>query len=759
MKRIIKYLSVIICFIFVCFTFSITIFAWDPPKVNTYVKEEVEFRAVWVCTVSNMDVDPQIGTDEKAINEWKNKYLDILANSKAMGMNAIIFQVRPNNDAFYPSKYNPWSEFLAGYGVDPGWDPLEWMIDVTHKAGLEYHAWLNPYRTSVSALSYHPYKTDQATSSTYWYDYDEGECYDYKVNYFKELADTLRRNNTVVDNPIMYEGATLDHEIVYGSESKFVLNPASSKTIEHLNNTIDELIENYDIDGIHFDDYFYPDDSNYKGSNTSYKGHTFSSEPKYDISDYNDYKAKGGTLDLYNWRRENVNKLIKTLSNTIRENNKTDDYNCAFGISPAARWAPSIESCPAGSPRGAEGGETGSCNNYYSYSDLYADTRKWVLEDWIDYILPQDYTYLGSAVAGTPTGNYGPIVAWWSNQVVGTKCKLYIGTPAYQISTWDANGNATVSELFYQIRYCQSKNYNTSGFVMFRYESLIVGKGKTAMDMVSKYLWPMAALTPIYDTYTYTKVKNKATIKKLEKIDDNNYTLTYNLVDDAKAYAITEDDVVIKRVLASDNQMKFTTKENKTYKLITYSKDNTIFEESELIDLSTAKVNEAPVVTVNELEKEYLVNTDFEVEFKVSDVDQDNMTYKINLYRGNKKYMFDEGDVENGVVKFTYHTDSFAYNNLRLEIVVNDGHNSTTITTTSFNIVTSLTPVNPDPIEPDPIEPDPIEPDPVKPEPTPADAMPSENNNKKKCGKKSLDLFISMMSMSSLLYIIIRKKK
>lgn len=116
-----------------------------------------------------------------------------------------------------------------------------------------------------------------------------------------------------------------------------------------------KYVENYDIDGIHFDDYFYPDDAGYlsTGSNSDFKGLTFSTESIIDYQDYQNYLSKGGTLDIYNWRRENVNQLIERLSILIRNLNQTRDKPCAFGISPSGRWAPSIESCPAGSHRGA----------------------------------------------------------------------------------------------------------------------------------------------------------------------------------------------------------------------------------------------------------------------------------------------------------------------------------------------------------------------------------------------------------------------
>ena len=163
MKKIIKRFLVINVTLMLLLSFCLVVKAWTPPKLkNAYVEPEVEFRSVWVCTVSNMDIGKQIGTDADAIQKWKDTYLEILKKSADNGMNAIIFQVSPCNDAFYPSKYRPWSDFLAGFGVDPGWDPVEWMIEVTHEAGLEYHAWFNPYRTSVTSLSYSITEEDEA---------------------------------------------------------------------------------------------------------------------------------------------------------------------------------------------------------------------------------------------------------------------------------------------------------------------------------------------------------------------------------------------------------------------------------------------------------------------------------------------------------------------------------------------------------------------------------------------------------------------
>ena len=150
MKKIIKKLLSFSVTLMLIASFCLVVHAWTPPKLKSeYVEPEVQFRSVWVCTVSNMDIKPQIGTDENAIETWKKAYLEILDNSVKNGMNAIIFQVSPCNDAFYPSKYRPWSEYLAGFGVDPGWDPVEWMIEVTHERDMYFQCWMNAFRVTV----------------------------------------------------------------------------------------------------------------------------------------------------------------------------------------------------------------------------------------------------------------------------------------------------------------------------------------------------------------------------------------------------------------------------------------------------------------------------------------------------------------------------------------------------------------------------------------------------------------------------------
>ena len=188
-----------------------------------------------------------------------------------MEMNAIFFQVRPANDAFYPSQYNPWSDYLAGYGVDPGWDPLAWMIEVTHAEGIEFHAWLNPYRTSVTSYSV---KYDTALSAG-TINTVKTEVQDYKRSYASERRSMAGNgyNNPFLD-PV---DASFQQKVLMGAEGRMVLNPAHEATLTHLANTISEIITNYEVDGIHFDDYFYPAAEKYDG---------YPVEPWADDADY-----------------------------------------------------------------------------------------------------------------------------------------------------------------------------------------------------------------------------------------------------------------------------------------------------------------------------------------------------------------------------------------------------------------------------------------------------------------------------------------
>lgn len=724
MKRL-KYILLFILTLTILILPTSKILAWkNPSQLAKYQQETVEFRAAWVATVYNLDMKAQKGTSEEAITDWKNRYLAMLDTLQEYNMNAIVFQIRPANDAFYPSKYNPWSEYLAGYGVDPGWDPLEWMIEVTHERGIEYHAWLNPYRVTASTYS-NPYTTvDPSTKITKVIDYDQDAL--------NKEKDKVFANKAIegVTNPIFATGNELHHNVLLGAEGKYVLNPAADETIEHLKLTIGEIVDNYDIDGIHFDDYFYPDDSSYSGSNATLKGKTFCVEPYVEMSDYNEYINDGGSLSIYDWRRENVNNLIKTLGDMVREKNQSKDVKCAFGISPAARWAPSVESCGVDNPRGTVGGMDESCNNYYSYSDLYADTYKWAKEGWIDYILPQLYTNLDTS--------YMSIVNWWSNALKGSKTKLYAGTASYKADEWNDQ-----AEVYYQIRYNQSNNLRIDGYCMYDYSSLTEGQGKGSLIVVKRSLWKTDALTPLYSSYEYdNSTIDTLNAPALEWLDTNTYEISLKPTEHVKAYEILSFDegadvtqftdgqrCALK--IDTDGKFEFITEEGKQYIMVAYNESNKLQKAYVKLDFPGEPVNEAPVFnSVSTIEKEYLLGKTFDVTINAKDPEGKPLNYEVYVIEKNDEILIKEGTIPQDSNSVTVTVGPYLYTfSGKIKIVIDDGRKQAE-NSYDFAIVKELT----------------------QPE------LPPQEEPKKGCKKKSV-IDLSFLIGVSAFIILLRKKE
>ncbi len=649
-----------------------------------YVQVDTELRAVWVATVSNIDIAKQTGTSESDIKAWQDQYLAILDKAEAYHLNAIVFQIRPCNDAFYPSKYNPWSQFLYLYGKDPGWDPLAWMIEVTHERGMEYHAWLNPYRASVDT-------NISIASNSAILKYDNDALQAEKQAKFNNLKASCDTN---IDNPAFATGEELEHNVVLGTEGKYVLNPASSNTIEHLVKTIEEIVENYEIDGIHFDDYFYPDDRSYvasSGSNAELIGTTFSTEPLVDYQDYQAYLKSGGSLDIYDWRRDNVNKLIETLSTLIRNLNKTKSRPCAFGISPCSRWAPTIEACPAAPNRGTEGGMAGSCYDYYSYADLYADTKKWVEEEWIDYILPQTYMRL--------TSTYTSVMEWWSDVVKPTSVKLYSGLALYLFDTWKSS-----DEIAYDVMYNQGKDNQTTGYVLYNYSSMDKTYTQLSLNHVLETCWQTNALTPVYEAYDYQHdVTSLAKVSKIEQISEEKMCLTYDTIKDAKAYALyqfTKDETNILPLAKNLAQMNIGSKNStfniddynpdNIYYLATISYDNTIYLASDPIDFTKAVRNNLPQIELaSYMSDEVLVEKTLVVKFKITDADNDNLSYKVYLLYRERLLEISDTTFLDDILEVRWEAFAIEESDLQLVIKASDGKEEATFTTPKFAVVTT----------------------------------------------------------------------
>ncbi len=363
-----------------CMALGITTIAVE----EVYAAENTDMRAVWISTVYSADY-PSVTNDAEA---QKNEFVQKLEQAQALGLNTVVVQVRPKGDAFYESELNPWSAVLTGtQGVDPGYDPMEFMIKETHKRGMEFHAWMNPYRITTSG-------TDLTALS----------------------ADNMARQNP---NWILsYSGA-------------MYFDPANEEVKEYLCDTVEEIVKNYDVDAIHFDDYFYP--SNYPLPEGEDRDGTVADE-----------------------RRDHVNDLIRKVYKTI----KKADPSVEFGISPMGIWKNSTSDPEGSATRGSEG--------YYT---VLGDAKKWVEKGWVDYIVPQIYWEQGNAYA-----DYETLVKWWSDVVKGTGVELYIGHGIYK--------DVVAAEIGEQL--AVNEDYNVSGSFFFSLRDLLSNRQGCA-DAVKAY--------------------------------------------------------------------------------------------------------------------------------------------------------------------------------------------------------------------------------------------------------------------------------
>lgn len=352
---------------------------------------EGEFRAVWVSTVLNLDYPAAPVQDAAELSRQADEILD---GAASMGFNAVILQVRPTADAIYPSDIFPWSYYLtgeAGKAPPDGFDPLAYWIEAAHARGLELHAWINPYRVTKNT-----------------------------AGNFIETPEQLPAGAPAREHP--------EWVIKYGDDYYF--DPALPEVRALVTDGVREILERYDVDGIHLDDYFYP---------------------SRDFDDSASYAAYGEGRDLADWRRDNVTALIRSLIDAV------DEYpDAVFGVSPAGIWANS-----ATDSRGSQtsGGE--------AYTQHYADTRLWVEESLLDYICPQIYWHIGHASA-----DYAELVSWWSALCKDSPVRLYIGMAAYRV---DGEGEADAWQGYDEILRQLDYNRETGGIdgvVLFRYGSL-----------------------------------------------------------------------------------------------------------------------------------------------------------------------------------------------------------------------------------------------------------------------------------------------
>ncbi|MEY9846545.1 uncharacterized lipoprotein YddW (UPF0748 family) [Streptacidiphilus sp. BW17] len=311
-----------------------------------------ELRGEWIATVRNANWPSRPGLTP---TEQRAELVRLFDHAARLGLNSVFVQVRPTADAFWPSPFEPWSQYLTGVqGQDPGYDPLGFMVDAAHARGLALHAWFNPYRVSVHD--------------------DVGAL--------------------VPDHPARRHP---DWVVRYGGQ--LLYNPGVPAARAFVEDAILDAVARYPIDGVHFDDYFYP----YPDGTT----------PFPDDDAFATYGQGSGWTDRAAWRRHNVDLLVREMQARVRAVRP----EAAFGVSPFGTWRNASTD-----PRGS------ATANLQSYDDLSADTLRWVRNGWVDYIAPQLYWSIGTRVA-----DYAVLARWWANAVDGTNVQLWIGQGVFRV--------------------------------------------------------------------------------------------------------------------------------------------------------------------------------------------------------------------------------------------------------------------------------------------------------------------------------------
>lgn len=348
-----------------------------------------EMRGVWVSSVYNLDYPSSPTTDSDKLKAEADEILD---NCVKWGLNAVFLQVRPSGDALYKSDLFPWSKYLTGsVGTAPqdGFDPLEYWVEAAHKRGLELHAWINPYRITRS-------------KDTEW--------------------NSLPSTHPAKMNP--------DWVVKY-SDGNYYFNPGIPEVRDLVTRGAVEIVQNYDVDGLHMDDYFYP------GT---------------DFNDAATYQKYGSSFsNIADFRRDSVNQLVAQLDTAVHN----IDPDIQFGISPSGIWANKSTD-----PRGSD------TNGSEHYVSSYADSLYWIENGLVDYIIPQIYWEIGHKLA-----DFATLADWWNDAVAGSDVHLYIGMGAYRCADNPTGVWTTTDPLFDSLAYLENKD-NVGGCVFFRYGSI-----------------------------------------------------------------------------------------------------------------------------------------------------------------------------------------------------------------------------------------------------------------------------------------------
>lgn len=368
-----------------------------------------EFRAAWIQSVNGQ-------FRGMPTEKLKQNLIGQLNSLQKAGINAIIFQVRPEADALYASRLEPWSRFLTGVqgkAPEPYWDPMQFMIDECHKRGMEFHVWINPYRTKTT------------------------------------LKSELAPNHVYNIHPEWF--------VTYGDQLYF--DPALPESRRHICMVVSDIVSRYDVDAIHMDDYFYP---------YPIKGKDFPDDASF-------ARFGGGFSNKGDWRRSNVNVLIKKLHETIREIKPW----VKFGVSPFGIYR-NESSDPLGS----------KTKGLQNYDDLYADVLLWAREGWIDYNIPQIYWHIGHPVA-----DYETLVKWWARNTENRP--LFIGQSVMNTVQNADPKNPSINQL--PRKMALQRAYQTiGGSCQWPASAVVENAGKYRDALIAEY-HKYPALPPVFD--------------------------------------------------------------------------------------------------------------------------------------------------------------------------------------------------------------------------------------------------------------------
>ncbi|GAA4328789.1 family 10 glycosylhydrolase [Flaviaesturariibacter amylovorans] len=387
------------------------------PHAQKTLKREV--RGAWITTYAGLDwpVRTQTPTQQRAA------LLTQLDHHRATGMNTVYFQVRSQSDAMYPSTLEPWSYDLTGaQGVapNPAWDPLQFALEQSRQRGFEFHAWINPFRA---------------------------------------VANTANASNNTLYSAGHISRTQPGWMLTVGTVQ--IINPGIPAARAHILSVITDILRRYDVDGIHFDDYFYP-------SGTINDDAAYTADPR---------GFPNTTAGRADWRRDNINLFIQGVYDSVR----TIKPWVKFGVSPSGIYRSSTD------PNIGSNTSSGALQHYSAY---FADSKKWLQQGWVDYIAPQLYWYRGQ------TGSdYDVLVPWWNNNAFGRH--IYIGVASYKVNDPAQGANwANPAQLPGQVRMNRSALYpNVHGSLFFRTQHLI-GNALGHRDSLKNDLFKRPALQP-----------------------------------------------------------------------------------------------------------------------------------------------------------------------------------------------------------------------------------------------------------------------